>query len=115
MSAWFQFLAVSLAIVAAGYWLARYGDVIAEKTGLGGTWIGVIQLATITSLPELVTGPSSVTLANLPEIAFEPLVLSAQSEPNLLLNLDEREEGHANSHDHNSIRQRHGLGAKNGL
>lgn len=67
--AWLQFLAVSLAIVVAGYWLARYGDVIAEKTGLGGTWIGLILVATVTSLPELVTGISSVTLADVPDIA----------------------------------------------
>jgi cation:H+ antiporter len=58
-----------LAIAVAGYRLARYGDVIAEKTKLGGTWIGVILLATVTSLPELTTSVSSVTVANAPDIA----------------------------------------------
>lgn len=69
MSAWLQFLVVSSVIVAAGYWLARYGDVIAEKTGFGGSWTGLILVATVTSLPELVTGVSSVTLADMPDIA----------------------------------------------
>jgi cation:H+ antiporter len=42
---------------------------IAEKTGLGGAWIGVILVATVTSLPELATGISSVALADAPDIA----------------------------------------------
>ena len=44
-------------------------DVIAEKSKLGRTWVGVIAIATVTSLPELVTGISSVTLADAPNIA----------------------------------------------
>jgi cation:H+ antiporter len=67
--AWLQFLACSILIAASGYFLARYGDVIADKTKLGGAWIGVILVATVTSLPELATGISSVTLANAPDIA----------------------------------------------
>jgi len=67
--AWLEFGIASGAIAAAGVWLARYGDAIAEKTGLGGTWIGVILIATVTSLPEMVTGISSVTLAEAPNIA----------------------------------------------
>ncbi len=44
-------------------------DSIAEKTGLGRTWIGVVLLASVTSLPELITGASSVLVFDLPEIA----------------------------------------------
>jgi cation:H+ antiporter len=54
----------------AGIRLSRYGDVIAEKTGLGGTWVGLILLATVTSLPELVTGVSAVAVAQVPNIAI---------------------------------------------
>lgn len=72
--AWLQFLACSLAIASAGYLLARYGDIIAEKTRLGGTWIGIILLATVTSLPELTTGISSVTVADAPNIAVGDLM-----------------------------------------
>jgi len=66
---WVQFLLCVLAIGFAGVKLSRYGDAIADKTGLGGTWIGVIMLASVTSLPELVTGISSVTVADTPDIA----------------------------------------------
>ncbi|MEW6213614.1 MAG: sodium:calcium antiporter, partial [Nitrospirota bacterium] len=47
----------------------KYGDIIAEKTGLGRVWIGVVLMASVTSLPELVTGISSVTYAGVPDIA----------------------------------------------
>lgn len=53
----------------SGIHLSKYGDIIAEKTGLGKTWIGVVLMASVTSLPESVTGISSVTLFDLPDIA----------------------------------------------
>jgi cation:H+ antiporter len=56
-------------IVWAGVRLSRYGDIIAQKTGLGGTWIGLILLSTVTSLPEVATGASAVVLFVLPDIA----------------------------------------------
>ena len=49
---WLQFLATALVIVFAGVRLARYGDVLGEKTGLGRSWVGVVLLAATTSLPE---------------------------------------------------------------
>ncbi len=66
----FEFILCSGAIVFAGVMVSRYGDAIAEKTGLGRTWIGLILLASVTSLPELVTGISSVTIAGVPDIAL---------------------------------------------
>jgi len=61
---------LSLVIGTSGYFLSLYGDVIAEKTGWGGTWVGFAMLATVTSFPELVTGISSVTYAGGPDIAL---------------------------------------------
>jgi cation:H+ antiporter len=69
MFLWFAFIVCTSVIVYAGTRLSRYGDVIAEKTGLGRTWIGVVLMASVTSLPELVTGISSVTYAGVPDIA----------------------------------------------
>lgn len=69
MLLWLAFIICTSAIVYAGTRLSRYGDIIAEKTGLGRTWIGVVLMATVTSLPELVTGISSVTYAGVPDIA----------------------------------------------
>lgn len=67
---WLQFLVCAVSIGAAGYQLSRYGDVIAHRTGLSGGWIGMALLATATSLPELVTGITSVTVANAPNLAL---------------------------------------------
>ncbi len=65
-----SFLAVALVIVLAGMRLARYGDVLGEKTGLGRSWIGVVLLAATTSLPELFTGFGATALSPLPNIAI---------------------------------------------
>jgi cation:H+ antiporter len=67
---WIQFATCVVLIWVAGTRLSTYGDVIAEKTGMGRTWIGVILLATVTSLPELATGVSAVTVAQAPDIAL---------------------------------------------
>jgi cation:H+ antiporter len=67
---WLQFAVTALVIVLAGVRLARYGDVLGEKTGLGRSWIGVVLLATTTSLPELFTGFGATALAALPDIAL---------------------------------------------
>lgn len=54
----------------AGTKLARYGDIIAEKTGLGGAWVGLLLMATATSLPELFTGISAVAFVRVPDLAM---------------------------------------------
>jgi len=66
---WLSLLASLAVIGVAGARLSRYGDIIAEKSGLSRGWVGLILLATVTSLPELVTGISAVTVANVPDIA----------------------------------------------
>lgn len=69
MLVWIQFLAFTGAVLFAGTKLSKYADIIAEKTGLGRTFIGVVLLASVTSLPELITGVSSVAVFNVPDIA----------------------------------------------
>ncbi|MBK7006717.1 MAG: sodium:calcium antiporter [Burkholderiales bacterium] len=66
---WLQFGACAALIGTAGYSLSRNGDAIARRTGLSGSWIGLALLATVTSLPELATGITSVTLAHAPNLA----------------------------------------------
>lgn len=68
------FLLCSVAILGSGVRLSRYGDIIATRTGLGGTWVGLLLLATVTSLPELVTGASSVVLFDVPDIAVGDVI-----------------------------------------
>lgn len=67
---WLGFIVCAGLIVYCGTKLSRYGDVIAEKTGLGHAWTGLILMAGITSLPELINGISSVTIAGVPDIAL---------------------------------------------
>ncbi len=66
---WLSLFACLAVIGVAGVRLSRYGDIIAEKSGLSRGWIGLVLLASVTSLPELVTGLTSVTVANVPDIA----------------------------------------------
>jgi cation:H+ antiporter len=66
---WLEFILCSAVIVFSGSRLSRYGDMLAEKTGLGRTWVGIVMLASVTSLPELMTGISSVAISDVPNIA----------------------------------------------
>lgn len=67
------FALCALVIVVSGAKLSYYGDVIAERSGLGQAWVGVIAMASVTSLPELVTGVSA-SIIGAPEIAAGDVV-----------------------------------------
>ena len=66
---WLAFLVCATLIGTAGYQLSLAGDAIARRTGLSGSWIGLTLIASVTSLPELATGITSVTLAQAPNLA----------------------------------------------
>src|SRR5687768_12645506 len=65
---WLTFLCSAGIIVLTGTRLSRYGDQIAEFTGLGRLWIGVVLMSTATSLPEVFTTVSAAWL-NAPDLA----------------------------------------------
>jgi cation:H+ antiporter len=65
---WAIFLLSAAVIVYAGTKLSRYGDQIADLTGLGGLWIGVVLMAGATSLPDIFTDVSAA-LMNAPDLA----------------------------------------------
>jgi len=88
MLLWLQLLICLSVIAYAGYFLSRYGDIIAEKSGISASWIGLILLSTATSLPELVTGISSVTFANAPDIAVGDVLGSTVFNLAILVMLD---------------------------
>lgn len=88
MLLWLQLLICLSVIAYAGYYLSRYGDIIAEKTGVSASWIGLILLATATSLPELVTGISAVTIADAPDIAVGDVLGSTVFNLAILVLLD---------------------------
>ena len=65
---WLIFLCSAALIVVTGSRLSRYGDEIAEFTGLGRLWIGVVLMSTATSLPEVFTTVSAAWL-DAPDLA----------------------------------------------
>ena len=88
MILWLELLLCLAVIGYAGYFLSRYGDIIAEKTGMSASWVGLILLATATSLPELVTGISSITVADVPNIAVGDVLGSTVFNLAILVILD---------------------------
>jgi cation:H+ antiporter len=70
---WLKLLFCLVVILFSGTKLARYGDAIAEKTGLGRVWIGMVLIAIVTAMPELVTSISSVALVKIPDLALGTL------------------------------------------
>lgn len=69
---WVTFALSGIAIMIAGTKLSHYGDRIAEHSGLGRLWIGVVLLAAATSLPEMLTAVSAV-LIDAPNLAVGDL------------------------------------------
>ncbi|MDP4284050.1 MAG: sodium:calcium antiporter [Bacteroidota bacterium] len=63
------FVACAAVIIHSGTKLSYYGDKISNLTGMGKAWVGLILMASITSLPELITGISSVAIVKAPNLA----------------------------------------------
>ncbi len=58
---WLEFLISSAVIVLAATQLAKYGDIIAIRTRLGGMFVGLLLMAGATSLPEVLTTFNSIS------------------------------------------------------
>jgi len=71
---WLKFAVCVLIILLAGSKTAQYADIIAEKTRLGRLWVGMLILAIVTSMPELVTSVSSVSLVHDPNLGLGTLI-----------------------------------------
>jgi cation:H+ antiporter len=52
---WSNYVLCALIILGSGLWLAHTGNTIADKTGLGRSFVGFLFLAIVSSLPELST------------------------------------------------------------
>ena len=51
---WTNLVLCGAAIAVAGTLLTRYADVIADKTGWSGAWIGLVLLASVTDRKSVV-------------------------------------------------------------
>jgi cation:H+ antiporter len=66
---WIEFIICAGLIIWTASLLSKYGDVLADKTGLGRAWVGALLIAGVTSLPELATGVSAVAWLGQPNLA----------------------------------------------
>tara|TARA_Y100000590_G_scaffold470557_1_gene666316 strand:+ start:865 stop:1878 length:1014 start_codon:yes stop_codon:yes gene_type:complete len=66
---WAQLIFAGIIIFIAAHHLVSSVDIISQELNLGQTFVGVLLLATATSLPELGTGATSILLVNEPELA----------------------------------------------
>jgi cation:H+ antiporter len=73
--------------VGGGIVLARAGDEIAARTGLGGLFVGMLLLAGATSLPEIATDVSA-SLAGAPALAVGDLFGSSMANMAILATID---------------------------
>jgi len=69
MNPYLGFLICAAVIFFSGRKLSFYGDRIATLTGMGGAWIGLILMASVTSLPELMVVGSSTALVQNADLA----------------------------------------------
>ncbi|MHC4091798.1 MAG: sodium:calcium antiporter [Planctomycetota bacterium] len=69
---WALFAEITLAgclVILLGSRLTRLADKLGDEFNLGKAWVGMLLLATVTSLPEVVTGGTAVAIGN-PDLAF---------------------------------------------
>lgn len=86
---WAEFAFCVGVIAVAGTILVRQGDNIAQLTGLSRSWIGLVLLASATSLPELFAGVSAASLADAPNIAVGTVLGSCVFNLVMLVLMDE--------------------------
>ena len=82
------FLACAVVIFLAGKRLSYYGDLLADLTGMGKAWIGLILMAAVTSLPELMVGVSSVAIVGSADLAVGDILGSCAFNLGILSMMD---------------------------
>lgn len=82
------FLGCALIILWAGKRLSHYGDMLAIRTGWGKAWVGLILMASVTSLPELMVGISSSAIVQSADLAVGDILGSCAFNLGLLAMLD---------------------------
>ncbi len=82
------FIACAVAIFYAGGRLSHYGDRIADLSGWGRAWVGLILMASVTSLPELIVGISSAAIVGSPDLAVGDVLGSCALNLLILATLD---------------------------
>ncbi|MBD3296801.1 MAG: hypothetical protein GF392_05480, partial [Candidatus Omnitrophica bacterium] len=73
LSLWAKFLVFLAVVMAAGFWMARIGDRIVERTLLSETFTGTLLLGFVTSMPELIVSFAALR-AGSPDMAVGNLL-----------------------------------------
>jgi len=68
------FILATAVIIATGSRLSKYGDMMADMLGWGKMFMGIILLASVTSMPELMNGISAVVFLDAPDLAVGDIV-----------------------------------------
>jgi cation:H+ antiporter len=63
------FIIAALVIMRSGTRLSKYGDMMADMKGWSRMFMGIFLMAAVSSMPELMTGFSSVVLVDAPDLA----------------------------------------------
>jgi cation:H+ antiporter len=71
---WFEYIVCAAVILISGSFLSHYGELIADKSGFSKGWVGLVLLALMTSLSQLVTSISAVVIHGLPDMAVAGLI-----------------------------------------
>jgi len=82
------FAICGIIIFFAGQKLSHYGDLISSLSGLGRAWIGLILMASITSLPELMVGISSSAIIESADLAVGDILGSCALNLGILAMMD---------------------------
>jgi cation:H+ antiporter len=82
------FIICAIIIFFAGKKLSFYGDIIAELTGWGKAWVGLILMASVTSLPELIVGVSSSAIIQSADLAVGDILGSCSFNLGILALMD---------------------------
>ncbi|TNF45684.1 MAG: sodium:calcium antiporter [Bacteroidetes bacterium] len=88
---WFDvlgFLVCAVIIFFSGKKLSFYGDQIAEVTGMGKAWVGLILMAAVTSLPEMMVGISSSMVLESADLAVGDIIGSCAFNLGILTLMD---------------------------
>jgi len=74
-------------VILAGSRLARLADTLGEQLGLGSAFVGILLLATVTSLPEVVTSGTAVAIGDV-DLAFAAIAGSCSFNITLIVLLN---------------------------
>lgn len=85
---WMTFLISAVVIVFAGIQLTKCADILSDRFHWGKTWIGIVLLGFVTSLPEAITSLASVISINADDLAVGNILGSNNFNPLLIVLMD---------------------------